>query len=74
MECNVGGADRWARLILGVVLLAAGIFMNLATVWQVVLIVVGAIGVVTGAVRFCPASKLLGINTCKASGGGQQAS
>lgn len=68
MECNVGGADRWARLIAGVILLALGIFMDLTTLWRVVLIVIGAVGVVTGAVRFCPASKLLGINTCEGSG------
>lgn len=70
MECNVGGVDRWLRLIAGVVLLALGIFMPMATVWQVVLIILGAIGVITGAVRFCPLSKLLGINTCKQAGGG----
>ncbi|WP_303905353.1 YgaP family membrane protein [Thiohalomonas denitrificans] len=65
MKCNVGGADRTIRIVLGIVLLAIGLFYPLSTLWQTLALIVGAIGVVTGLVRFCPANALLGINTCQ---------
>mgnify|MGYP006298965135 CR=1 FL=1 len=71
MQCNVGGADRWIRIIAGVVLLLIGIFVPMGTVWQTIVLIVGAIGLVTGLIRFCPASLVLGINTCKAPESGE---
>ena len=60
MQCNVGGADRFLRIAVGVLL--------------VVLALTGAIGpwgwigivpIATGTLRFCPAYPLLGMNTAK---------
>jgi Protein of unknown function (DUF2892) len=60
MQCNVGGADRFLRIAVGVLL--------------VVLALTGAIGpwgwigivpIATGIFRFCPAYPLLGMNTAK---------
>jgi hypothetical protein len=60
MQCNVGGADRFLRIAVGVLL--------------VVLALTGAIGpwgwigivpIATGTFRFCPAYPLLGMNTAK---------
>jgi hypothetical protein len=60
MQCNVGGADRFLRIAVGVLL--------------VVLALTGAIGpwgwigivpIATGTFRFCPAYRLLGMNTAK---------
>ena len=60
MQCNVGGADRFLRIAVGVLL--------------VVLALIGAIGpwgwigivpIATGTFRFCPAYPLLGMNTAK---------
>ena len=64
MECNVGGVERGIRILAGVLLLSLGLFGGL-TGWQATLADgVGAIALLTGAFGFCPAWKLLGINTC----------
>ncbi len=64
MKANVGGMDRVIRAILGIVLLAVGIFAVAGT-WQWVSIVVGAILVLTSLVSFCPLYAVLKLNTCK---------
>lgn len=64
MKCNVGGIDMAARLIIGVVLLIAAFTVTMSTVWQTVLLVVAAIALVTGIIRYCPVNKILGLNTC----------
>ncbi len=64
MKCNVGGIDMAARLIIGAVLLIAAFTVTMSTVWQTVLLVVAAIALVTGIIRYCPVNKILGLNTC----------
>lgn len=64
MKCNVGGVDMGARLIIGIALLAVGLFVPMNVTWQTVALVVGTIAVVTGAIRYCPLNAALGINTC----------
>lgn len=66
MELNVGGTERTIRLLIGLVLIALGIFHVLTGSAAVVAYIVGAIALITGLVRFCPAWKLLGINTSRA--------
>ena len=53
MAKNVGGADRVIRIILGVILLALGIWY-FGGVWQWVSGIVGAIFLLTSVVSFCP--------------------
>lgn len=65
MKCNVGSADRIVRVVLGLVLLALGLFVISGGVLGWVLIVVGAISLVTGLASRCPAYVLFKINTCK---------
>lgn len=65
MKPNVGGMDRIARIVLGIVLLIVGLAAPISTIWQILALVVAAIALVTAVVRFCPANLLLGINTCK---------
>ena len=65
MKCNVGSADRIVRVILGLVLLALGLFVIPGGAWKWVLIVIGAISFVTGLASRCPAYVLFKINTCK---------
>lgn len=65
MTCNVGGMERAIRILLGVILLTAGAFAGLPTWGMVLSYVVGGIALVTGAVGFCPAYLLFGINTCQ---------
>ena len=64
MTCNVGGVERTIRIVVGVALLAVGAFAGLSPAAAAVAFVVGTIALVTGAVGFCPAWKLLGINSC----------
>jgi len=59
MKCNVGGTDRIIRIILGVVIILAGIYFK--SWWGVV----GILPIVTGLIRFCPAYVPFGFSTCK---------
>jgi hypothetical protein len=65
MKPNVGGMDRNGRIVLGIVLLIVGLAAPVGAMWQIVLLVLAAVALVTAFVRFCPANALLGINTCK---------
>ena len=63
MKRNVGGIDRIARIVIGIVLLIVGLTAPVGMTWQVVALVIAAIALVTAVVRFCPANAILGINT-----------
>jgi len=59
MKSNVGGADRIIRVILGVNIIAIGIYFK--SWW-------GAIGIVpilTAAIGWCPAYIPFGISSCQ---------
>jgi hypothetical protein len=64
MKSNVGGIERPIRIVLGVVLLGIGAFAGLPVEATTVLLVVGTIALVTGAISYCPLWALLGFNTC----------
>jgi hypothetical protein len=65
---NVGSTDRIIRVILGLALVAApfvitvGLWDNAALRWGVP--AVGVVLILTSLFRFCPAYRLLGMNTC----------
>lgn len=69
MTFNVGTPDRIIRVILGLLAIAAPFitgwtqFTNPVWTWGAVL--VGLVLIVTGAVRFCPAYRLLNLDTSK---------
>ncbi len=74
MQKNVGGADRIARLVLGPLLILAGVagyagLLVLAfgplpqALTSVVVFLVGAILLVTGLVQKCPMNRLFGFDT-----------
>ena len=65
MKCNVGGIDRTVRIVLGVVLLIAGLAAPVELIWRIVALAVAGIALVTAAVRFCPANAVMGINSCE---------
>ncbi|MEQ1487348.1 MAG: DUF2892 domain-containing protein [Methylotenera sp.] len=60
MKVNVGGLDRILRIIIGFVLIGL-MLQGVIGVWGWLGLVVMA----TGLFSFCPAYRLLGINTCK---------
>ncbi|WP_374310751.1 DUF2892 domain-containing protein [Dongia sp.] len=61
MGKNVGGIDRALRLIVGVVLIAL-VFVGPQTPWGWV----GIIPLATALFGYCPAYRLIGLNTCSA--------
>lgn len=67
MECNVGGADRTARLITGTALLGGGLFIANDFRWRAAMLGLSAVALGTAATRYCPANSLLGIDTCHGS-------
>lgn len=63
---NVGSVDSAIRLVIGVIGLAAGVLLLGALQGApigIVAVIVGLIGLVTGATRRCPTYVLLGIDT-----------
>lgn len=63
MRVNESATDRIVRVIVGIVLLAAAVFGWIVGGWGVVLGVVGAVLVLTGAIGFCPLYALFGAST-----------
>lgn len=62
MKINVGTPDRAIRVVVGLGLVALAATGTVG-VWGWI----GVVPVVTGALGFCPAYTLLGLNTCKTS-------
>jgi hypothetical protein len=58
MVQNVGGADRVVRVVLGVAIIAAGIYFK--SWWGLI----GIVPLATAALRICPAYLPFGIRTC----------
>jgi len=59
MKLNVGGIDRIARIVVGLVLIALAATGTVgAWGW------IGVVPLLTGAVGFCPLYPLIGMNTC----------
>jgi hypothetical protein len=65
MRCNVGTADRIVRIVLGLALLVPGIFAVQVVAWKWVLIVIGALALVTGLSGRCGIYMLFRVSTCK---------
>jgi len=65
MKINESATDRVIRVIVGAVLLAAWVFGGLSGTWAVVLGIIGAVLLVTGAVGFCAIYALLGMSTAR---------
>lgn len=59
MKTNAGTIDRALRVLAGLVLIALAV-TGIIGVWGWI----GLVLVATGAIGFCPAYTLLGMNTC----------
>ena len=59
MKCNSGKMDRVLRVIVGAVIIGAGVYFN--SWWGAV----GAVPLLTGLVGYCPAYSMLKISTAK---------
>lgn len=60
MKKNVGGIERAARAIVGIAVIAVGVYYQ--SWWGAI----GAVLLVTAALGWCPPYALLGINTAQA--------
>lgn len=61
---NIGHHERVIRVAFGLLLLALSGFSLLPGWGDLVLLVVGLIAFLTGIIGFCPAWRVMGINTC----------
>lgn len=59
---NVGGIDKYVRIVLGLVLITL-VFVGPQTPWGWI----GLVPLLTGLSGFCLLYKVLGINTCSVS-------
>ena len=59
MTANVGTVDRILRIVVGLILIAM-VFVGPQTSWGWV----GVVPLLTALIGFCPAYKLIGLNTC----------
>lgn len=59
MQKNVGGIDRALRVIAGLVLIAL-VFVGPQTPWGWI----GIVPLATALIGYCPAYRLIGLNTC----------
>lgn len=64
MKKNMGSIDRIIRIILAAVF--AFLYFNgtVTGTWGIVLLVLGAVFLLTSVVSFCPLYTLVGANTC----------
>ena len=59
MKLNVGGIDRILRIVVGLALIGATL-AGMIGVWGWI----GAVPLLTGIFKFCPAYAIIGMNTC----------
>lgn len=65
MKKNMGGADKLIRIILAVVFSVLYFTGTVTGTAGIVLLVLGAVFLLTSVIGFCPLYTLVGINTCK---------
>jgi hypothetical protein len=58
MKINVGGIDKILRIVVGLALIAWALLGGPVWAW------VGVVPLATGAIGWCPAYNLFGMNTC----------
>jgi uncharacterized membrane protein HdeD (DUF308 family) len=66
MTCNLGLTERTIRVIVGGTLVTIGYLADISMGAVIAVYLVGAIALMSGIAGFCPAWKLMGINTCRA--------
>lgn len=59
MKCNVGKTEQIIRITGGIVIIGLGIYFR--SWWGVI----GILPIITGSIRYCPVSDILGVSTCK---------
>ena len=65
MKKNIGTADRFVRVMIGVIAIILGLSGILEGNLKWIALGVGAVMIIVASVQFCPSYTLFGINTCK---------
>jgi len=65
MPVNVGKMDRLIRLVIGAMLIIAGLTLVQSGTVTAIAIVVGIVLIATSVVKFCPLYRSIGVRTCK---------
>ncbi len=66
MKKNMGSPDRFIRILAAIVFAVLYFTGTVTGTWGIVLLVLGAIFLLTSFVAFCPLYALVGMNTCTA--------
>ncbi len=65
MKKNMGSADKIIRIIIAIIISALYFTQIITGTLAIVLLVLGAVFLLTSFISFCPLYVPLGINTCK---------
>ncbi len=65
MSRNENGIDRWVRVVIAIAAVVAAGAVGFGTVGAWILLVVGAIMLVTAVTGFCPLYRIFGLSTAK---------
>jgi len=66
MKINESGLDRILRVVIGIGLLGVGIFAGIQGAWQIVLLALGGLLLITGLTGYCLIYRLFRVSTKKA--------
>ena len=69
---NEGPVDRAVRALIGLVAAIAAFSVGASSGLGIVLLIVGAIMLLTAATGFCPLYRIFGMSTCKVPAGSQR--
>lgn len=64
MKKNMGNVDRAIRVLAAIAFAALYFTGTVTGTWGIVLLVLGAVFVLTSLVSFCPLYAIVGMNTC----------
>lgn len=59
MKCNVGKTEQTIRIAVGILIILIGLYFR--NWWGII----GIAPIITGTIRYCPLSDILGVSTCK---------
>lgn len=65
MTRNMGSVDRIIRPLVAAALIALVVTGQVTGTWAIVASIIAAVFVLTSLVGFCPAYRLMGMNTCR---------
>lgn len=65
MKKNIGSTDKILRILGAIIILALSYFGVISGTIAIVLLVVGAVFLLTSLLNICPIYSIFGINTCK---------